>query len=123
MIRSAAEIRAEVMKAARGAGLPLGVAEDLAVLSHRLNADGLHALGLALRDADQHATLQEICLARDLDPDAPLPFALRAVGASGAQDIPEVTWHTFTDLATRVYVPESAASRAAGAGAGDIDND
>jgi len=41
----------------------------------------------------------------------------------GPVDIPDADWQIWKALAARTYVPESAASRAAGAGAGLTDND
>ncbi|MEO1638474.1 MAG: DUF3726 domain-containing protein [Pseudomonadota bacterium] len=41
----------------------------------------------------------------------------------GPVNVPDQDWQVWSNLAARTYVPESAASRAAGAGAGLIDND
>ena len=41
----------------------------------------------------------------------------------GPVDISDADWQIWCDLAAKTYVPESAASRASGAGAGLVDND
>lgn len=52
--------------------------------------------------------------------DAP---ASRSTRQTGGCDVADQDWSAITALAARLLVPESAASRQAGAGAGAIDND
>ncbi len=142
MKRSLNEIQGLMLKAARGAGVPLGLAEDLSAAVPFLIRNGAlteivpiffgaaftglvaavadldarecgHAGGMPVGDStDVYAAL---AAARGLNDD------LEAV--SGAQDIPATLWSQLTEFAKRTYVPASEASRLAGAGAGLIDND
>lgn len=134
MNRSAGEMRAEVLKAARGAGAALGTAEDLAMASEWMTADALTEL-LNLFEADP-AGLDDLVLATDAraacvaGPSRSGPLWTALVNAQdGApkprwpQDISAELSMRLATLAARTYVPESDASRQAGAGAGDIDND
>lgn len=121
MIRSGAEIRAEVLKAARGAGLPLGVAEDLALLAETLPDDDLARLAQMIAEPARHDTLIEACLDQDMTGQNALFDNVTA--QTGARDVAEATWSLLSTLAARTYVPESDTSRQSGAGAGDIDND
>ena len=121
MIRSSAEIRAEVLKASRGAGLPLGVAEDLAQWAEALGEAELSRLAQMIAEPARHDALISACLDQDLTGQNQL-FGSETT-AQGARDITEDTWSVLSTLAARTYVPESDASRESGAGAGDIDND
>jgi hypothetical protein len=121
MIRSGGEIRAEVLKAARGAGLALGIAEDLSQLAETLSGTDIGSLAAMIADPERHAELTEACLRHDLGHTQGLFAANMKV--SGAREVPDEAWRVLSGLAARIYVPESEASRRAGAGAGDIDND
>lgn len=48
---------------------------------------------------------------------------IEAAIPKGPVQVSEVTWAVFADFAARTYVPDSATSRAVGAGAGLTDND
>lgn len=167
------EVGAMVAKAARGAGFPVGQAEDLGRVAVYLAASGgdcrlisaalqeepapvdvnwgteaisvnagpailigpivcdAFALGCTrakLADAEQvllicaylaqagiAATVQGAEVMRDAQGLEP--------GAPGPVEIADEDWAIWADLAARTYVPESDASRAAGAGAGLTDND
>ncbi|MEX0340532.1 MAG: DUF3726 domain-containing protein [Arenibacterium sp.] len=121
MIRSGAEIRAEVLKAARGAGLPFGVAEDLAHVAETLGGAEIEKLSAMIADPRSHGKLLDFCLARDLDGDSDV-FSTEAP-VMGAREVPDDAWLSLNRLASRTYVPESEQSRQSGAGAGNIDND
>ncbi len=167
------EVASMVQKAARGAGFPLGQAEDLGRVATYLAAtsgdvrpitDALHeamtevevswnaqsvivkngpAILVApiVRDAMQmgHVTVTLADVAH-----APLVSAFLAADGiaqkwngcdvsrsdttvleptCGAVTIPEADWDAWSALAARTYVPETDASRLAGAGAGLTDND
>lgn len=179
MKRSMNEINAMVLKAARGAGIPLGHCEDLAAAAAYIAATDPAALAVfpdvlaadhsnpAIKtDAD---TMQITCVSiamsgpmavdairagfREvtlIDAQAPIvAFALFATlgtavthrfhgtdlvlmktGQAPAATIThtsvtvsEQLWQKLTDYAAKTYVPTSAASRLAGAGAGLTDND
>ena len=146
-MRSANEISGMVLKAARGAGMPLGCAEDLARAAPALAALG--ALGIVpdllglecdlprleggvvlgghpilaitawcdLRNAGVEATLeasfsQELLTAMQAEDAAVGPF-----------EVDNSLWAQLQSYAERTFVPESEASRLAGAGAGLTDND
>ena len=142
MIRSRAELAAHLMKAARGAGLPLALAEDLYTaapfmteadiswIAKDLRAGGTELSDMVLRlDAAQtgaaitgSGALEAFAAARGwgmtqgfLSDTAPVP--------SGPLEVADALWAQLEAFAARTNVPESDASRARGAGAGDIDND
>ncbi|MCR9127812.1 MAG: DUF3726 domain-containing protein [Rhodobacteraceae bacterium] len=145
MRRSRAEITATVGKAARGAGLSLGIAEELCAAADHLNGEEIAKLADVLARPDDINALCEtldrvqageaaalvppgpawllraLALARGIDPDAlaPQPEQARPAGT----DVAEAGWDRLEALAARTYVPATAASRAAGAGAGLSDND
>ena len=127
MRRSANEIAGQVMKAARGAGLPLDVAEDLSLASAALDARALLSLARDMADPARHGALVAACV--EADGACPHSAVARAVvevigGRNlGARDVPAETWSVLDALAVRTYVPASDQSRAAGAGAGLSDND
>ena len=167
------EVEATLVKAARGAGLPLGVAEDFARFAAYLVATQRGAGAITRALAEDHATP-----AIDWDADIPrigsgsaamvAPMVVDAfamghdavkldnwaqaeiTGAAlachgiamrwdglcvsrsdtevlpcptGPVSVPEADWQAWQSLAARTYVPESAASRSTGAGAGLTDND
>lgn len=144
MKRSVNEIQGLVLKAARGAGVPLGIAEDLwAAVPFILKTKALGDVVDVLEEAS-FAPLQGAASALDLrqcGQDVPAPSgvspalytalaAARGVlpecemkPASGAQDVSGQVWGRLNALAKRTYVPSSEESRAAGAGAGLTDND
>ena len=166
MKRSRTEIRATLVKAGRGAGLPLGLAEDLAAAATDLlsrdpakaaqvtaaldpdpvgiaftgpaaidaclagetpqtfSAPGTADLATAMIDLARRDRALAATLTRDGDTltltegrgdPAPVPL--------GPVTVPEDHWQIWDSLAARTYVPETEASRAAGAGAGLTDND
>lgn len=155
--KSANEIEGLVLKAARGGGLPLGHAEDLASAAAYLDLDGLTecpvktgaalALPLAL-DAimlgkgpqevpceavvmTAYAKAAEAVMGRTLKwqetRDGVVIEAFTApCGAPdplGRRDVPEALLTHLEELAAKTLVPETEASREAGAGAGLTDND
>ena len=142
MIRSINEIQGLVLKAARGAGVPLGIAEDLwACVPHALANGALDDIADILWRDDHSALLGDIaaldariCGQEVPDPPATTPRLTDALAAasglelvpkavSGAHPVPDALWNRLVILAVRTHVPASAASRATGAGAGLTDND
>lgn len=179
MMRSLNEISGMALKAARGAGVPLGHCEDIAVAVAYLAAtdpvrltclldalQGPHAPARA-DWADNALQIDAACAAMAgpvavdalragcekvvlCDLDAPrLVLALFAaqrlcvdhvfngddlilrmgagplvaIPAAQAVTVPSTLWTALSDLAAQTYVPATAASRLAGAGAGLTDND
>ena len=175
MKRSVNEIHGMVLKAARGAGLPLGCCEDLAsaaaVLARRA-PDQLDELRAALAEPHEAqacsaridkarvariapAAIDHLLVTRQpvelADTDAPhLLKAYAEVAATlyatpiqcdgagvltlggemppplppiASVEVDEDLWRALGELAHRIYVPASEASRVAGAGAGLTDND
>ncbi len=143
---SASELNALVLKAARGAGLPLGAAEDLARVAPVLAqvnalADLTEQLcgPFPLPRIDDgvlrngHPTLTELA-ALDLDMaqvshSAPnlwpaFATALRTdLTPTGPFELSADLYEHLDRLAAKTYVPETDASRLSGAGAGLTDND
>ena len=167
------EVAAMVQKAARGAGIPLGQAEDLGRTARFLAGTGadVSVISAALQEpasavdvvwspdrievtAGSAALIAPIvrdafamgCAEAALANVAHVPLVLGTLAQAGvsaqaegllvrqcdtplpalrheAVDIPDADWALWADLAARTYVPESDASRAAGAGAGLTDND
>ncbi len=142
MIRARAELAAHLMKAARGAGLPLALGEDLYAAAPFLALDdlawiaddletggaGLLARMQTLDDAETGAAIVQTPLLAALAAGrgwgltegrktdlAPAPL--------GPLEVTDALWGRLERFAALTYVPETAASRARGAGAGDIDND
>lgn len=136
-----------VLKAARGAGMPLGCAEELARAAPALAAQGALELVPDLLDlpfdvpdfengrvAGGHPVLAITAL-RDLQGagvkvvlETPVPEPLQQVMQSGAApvgpfEVDAGLWAGLQAYAERTFVPESEASRLAGAGAGLTDND
>ncbi len=144
MNRSRAEIGAHLMKAARGARLPLAMAEDLYAAAPFLTIEdiawitddieaggtGLTDLTLALdsaeyggRPAPDFRPAIAFAAARAWRPDGSAKQATQLKPLDGSIDVAVSLWDRLDAFAVRTYVPESAASRARGAGAGKIDND
>ncbi|MCE8005924.1 hypothetical protein [Aestuariivita sp.] len=144
MKRSRAELAAQLMKAARGAGLPLGVAEDLYAAAGFLDPEDVARIAADLAQggaelvALMHALDAVECgqgssLTSSLAPALAaargwrLEAGRKAEGAvpvlSHRIEIPDDRWAELDAHAARTYVPDTAASRAQGAGAGQIDND
>lgn len=130
MRRTRAELRAEVLKAGRGAGLPLGVAEDLAMATAWMTAAAVLDIVEKLETAGGRAALCGVV--SDLDHGRPVQGAAASAlaqarhhtgQAAAGLDVSESLWARLSALAALTYVPESDQSRASGAGAGDIDND
>lgn len=65
MKRSVAEISAVLAKAARGAGLPLGVAEELALAAPWMTGTELREIAALLDAVDRHGVLLDVCGALD----------------------------------------------------------
>ena len=136
MIRSDGELRAELLKAGRGAGLALGMAEDIAAATAWYDLAGLRELADVLSHPQapiRMARVIEALDARALDRGAPFaeyPALWQALTAcqdgvparAARLDVPGALWSRLAELSARTYVPASDQSRA-GAGAGDIDND
>jgi len=146
-MRSANEISGMVLKAARGAGMPLGCAEDLARVAPALakNAALSVAVELLERPFDMpiyqdgavnagHPVLAilswlDLCAAGEtvrLETDVPkaLLDAFQSEDSpSGPFEVEESVWAKLQTNAERTFVPETEASRLAGAGAGLTDND
>ncbi|WP_050932117.1 hypothetical protein [Aestuariivita boseongensis] len=144
MRRTRAELAALLMKAVRGAGLPLALGEDLYAAAPYLSAEDVARIA---RDIAEGGTeLTRLTLALDAAemgepvPDTtPLAQALAAARGwrledgrksdtdppqpAGPLEITDTLWVALDAYAARTYVPESEASRAKGAGAGAIDND
>lgn len=130
MRRTRAELRAEVLKAGRGAGLPLGVAEDLAQATPWMTEGAVAELAELLESAEGRgllcAMVSDLDCQRAVEGEIGAALSEARVGwgqTAGALNLPEALWSRLTVLAVRTYVPETAQSRASGAGAGDIDND
>jgi hypothetical protein len=180
MICARAEAWALVVKAARGAGVPIGQAEDLAATmiiapveawlelpaalsdpmtldgpverdqliysNARTVMDGPSAIDAALMGQevylgglDAPLTFVIMCYAAEASTSTGLEFLFDDEGgillrmslsaapkrdeAAGHIDVPDQVWGFLNLLAAKTYVPETAASRAKGAGAGLTDND
>jgi len=146
-MRSANEISAMVLKAARGAGLPLGPAEELARAAPVLASTGdltcvTGVLELAC-DAPsfeqgvvkgghpvqavvawQDLTAAGVKAKLECDVEGALLSALcERVSVVGPFEVDETLWVNLSQFAAKMLVPESEASRLAGAGAGLSDND
>lgn len=138
MMRSANEIAGLVLKAARGAGLDVGLAEDLARASGWLDESALNDLAARLGDDEARAALISANLALDevqASAAAEMPLDVIASGLAhargigpeakplGAREVGQPLWQALEIWAARTYVPATEASRLAGAGAGLTDND
>ncbi len=144
VIRSRAEVAALLMKAARGAGLPLALAEDLYQTADFITSDDVVRLAKDIADGGQKLldltdALDDIACGGSRQADDPLAHALAATRGwvlqngrkcegrpekqVGPIDVPDHILTKLEELAAQTYVPETAASRARGAGAGSIDND
>ncbi|WP_375265704.1 DUF3726 domain-containing protein [Planktotalea sp.] len=146
-MRSANEISSMVLKAARGAGLPLGCAEELARAAPLLSSTGnlpcvLEALGRPCEApildqgvvrgghpvqaviAWQDLSAAGVSVKLECNVDAALLDAMCSPKkVVGPFEVDESLWSTFAQYAAKMLVPESEASRLAGAGAGLSDND
>jgi hypothetical protein len=142
MKRTINEIQGLVLKAARGAGVPLGIAEDLsecvpfALAENALSdiVDILNQSDFASLVADIAIIDAQICGMHGSDvPHMPARLfralcAARGMetqgdAASGPQTVSETHWAQLTAVAALTYVPATEASRTSGAGAGLSDND
>lgn len=130
MRRTRAELRAELLKAGRGAGLPLGVAEELALAGPWITPAALADLLVHLGRAEGRRALCAMVSDLDHGRAVPGPIGAALTQARGAVaepvaalDLDPPLWAQLTGLGARTYVPETAQSRQSGAGAGDIDND
>ncbi len=139
MRRAVNEIAGLVLKACRGAGLPLGVAEDIGQAAAHMTPEALSDLAGLLSEPALHGRLTGLCCALDAracGQDDALPdcgsalvtavSACRAGSAPpppGPREISGATWSLLERFAARTYVPATEESRRSGAGAGQIDND
>ncbi len=138
MRRSVGELRAELLKAGRGAGLPLGVAEDLAMAASWMDVAAVTELVDFLASPEGLSQLVDLAGALDLrsvgSPVEGTGAVWRALcacqdgaAAVALEAMPEALWARLAQYSARTYVPETELSRArgagAGAGAGNIDND
>lgn len=155
--KSANEIEGLVLKAARGGGLALGLAEDLCAATAFLDLDALTRCPCDKGDAaGLSAAIDALVAGQGAQPvqgDAALIHAyvaawaaqtgqhidvdwtedgavLKAVSPTatppsslGRRDVPHVLNAHLVDMGAKLLVPETEASRAAGAGAGLTDND
>lgn len=144
MKRTINEIQGMVLKAARGAGVPLGIAEDLsACVPFALTENALSDIADILNQSDFASLITDIaiidaqiCGTHGSDvPHMPARLfralcAFRGMethgnAASGPQSVSETQWAQLAALAALTLVPATEASRTsgAGAGAGISDND
>ena len=142
MKRAINEIQGIVLKAARGAGVPLGIAEDLSdCVPFALANDALNDIADILSRGDHARLVDDIALvdAQIFDTQTSLPphmphrlfealCAARGMEtllepAFGPQTVSETHWTQLAALAALTFVPATEASRASGAGAGLSDND
>ncbi len=144
MNRSRGELAAHLMKAARGAQLPLGVAEDLFAAAPFLTPEdiawiaedietggaGLIDLTFALDSAEcgvgpmpDTPPAAAFAAARGWKPEMPGQRENPSIPPSGPVQINDAVWDRLDDFVVHTYVPETTASRTRGAGAGEIDND
>jgi len=146
-MRSANETSGMVLKAARGAGMSIGCAEELGRAAPALAAQGaLDCVNDLLKQpfdvpqlvngsvCDGHP-VQAVLAWRDLKAagvDATLACEVPQVlfdalcaqtSICGPFEVNEQVWDQLSDFAAKTLVPESDASRLAGAGAGLTDND
>ncbi|MGH1576402.1 DUF3726 domain-containing protein [Planktotalea sp.] len=146
-MRSSNEISGMVLKAARGAGMTLGCAEEFARAAPYLASLGKLEVALDLLNepfempafqegllSGGHPVLAVICLSDlqaaglDVRLEAKISATLcdalsqRSVPVGPFEVDPEV-WDGLALLAARILVPETEQSRLAGAGAGLSDND
>lgn len=135
MRRTVAELRAELLKAGRGAGLPLGVAEDIAWAADWIRVEALQQVLDGLGTEDGRQGLIAMANAMDVralggEPDISGPLWQALVACQDqlapppeAPEISDAQWQALAGYAAHTYVPETDQSRLRGAGAGDIDND
>lgn len=146
-MRSANEISALVLKAARGAGMSLGCAEELARAAPLLVTqdafdqvlemlclpfdaptfkDGVisggHPVQAVIAWRELSAAKQDVVLTCSVS-DVVLNAICTEAVPCGPFDVDAEIWSALIDFAARMLVPDSQASRLAGAGAGLSDND
>jgi hypothetical protein len=146
-MRSANEIAGLVLKAARGAGMALGCAEELARAAPYLASKGALDLVPNLLEMPFESPALENSVVSGGHPvqamtawldlcAAGLDVQLKTDVGSALQDamqsaqspvgpfeVKDAVWSVLVTYAERTFVPESAESRLAGAGAGLTDND
>ncbi|QBF33001.1 hypothetical protein [Thalassococcus sp. S3] len=122
-----AELVSLVLRSARGAGLPLGWAEDLSRAARHFGQDALAEYAKALEDKDCFETLFTIldrsALGEPAVPETALFKALRddkdkVLPPTDRPDISDDILRALERHAAATYVPETEASRANDAGAG-----
>ncbi len=138
MKRTRNEISNLVFKAARGAGVALGVAEDLGQAAPFMDQGAMEELYAVLASPDQHSRLVDLCYSLDQRSSGvgggPPGFLPGLYGAMcSAQDrlappqglicVQADFWGDMSALVALTFVPESDASRQRGAGADMNDND
>lgn len=146
-MRSANEISGLVLKAARGAGMSLGCAEELARAAPVLAGKGRlarivdllllpfeppeyldgsvfggHPVLAVIAWRDLKAAGIEVKLECDIQPDVFEAFGVQEP-VCGPFEVAADVWEQLTVFAAKMLVPESEASRLSGAGAGLTDND
>ena len=154
------EIEGMILRAARGGGVPAGLAEDMAAAAAHLDLSALttcpctgdpapvlaipRAIDLTVAGQGPQSVLAEWALVdayvkateaalgvtlhwRWSDGEAVIEGADHARPAEysplGRRDLPDSLARHLADMVARTYVPETDASRSAGAGAGLTDND
>lgn len=127
------EIAALAYKAALGAGVDPGSAQDAAAATVRLCVENRDGLTILLKRLEEPEGLRQRVAAADLktkreEADDEFEKALVACrtdepGAGGAIEVHEESFASASRLAHRIYVPATEASRLSGAGAGTTDND
>ena len=146
-MRSANEIAGMVLKAARGAGMSLGCAEELSRAAPNLIAadalgqvpdllelpfvapkfedgavTGGHPVQALIAWRDFKDAGQDVTLGCSVSPE--LKAAMTKLGSPvGPFDVDADLWAALQGYANRILVPETEASRLGGAGAGLTDND
>jgi hypothetical protein len=151
MKRSINEIQGMVLKAARGAGVPLGVGEDLArAVPFFIESNALQEVAHLIDGActEAQAAIDDAITGSPAPPPAKTSMtALNCLAAAqgltfdfkdgvlhlssnppmtpatGPQTVPDALWAQLETWAAKTYVPASEASRLSGAGAGLTDND
>ncbi|MEM9549801.1 MAG: DUF3726 domain-containing protein [Pseudomonadota bacterium] len=143
-----AELYAQTLRAGRGAGISLGLAEELAEAAPWLSTKGVEAMARMLYEADSHGVLEQMAarldriqMGQNADSLAVPLTLMQAVAAGrgfgvemgkrrlkpaaaiarakpGPVQVSKEAWTCLTRLAKRTFVPATDASRASGAGAG-----
>ena len=89
----------------------LALPEGLEKLVDLVGALDLRAMGGGDRYEAKGAVWRALCACQD------------GTATVALDEMPEVPWERLAQYSARTYVPETALSRARGAGAGSIDND